>query len=205
MKKLILILTVFFFRTALYAQQPKVISNCTIFFSVSDSSASEQNNMGSKIIYIKGKDIRVDLKSNMFSQTIFNNGNTGNVTILKTIGQSKYISNYTADEWQKENEIYNHLTVSFTGDTKNILNYECKQAMLKLKNGSTYSVYYAPALMPSVTENQFEFKNIPGLILEYESLTTGNEEISYIAKKIDFNPVPALQFEIPKTGYRILH
>jgi GLPGLI family protein len=205
MKKIIFIITAFFFSTAIYAQQSKVISNCTIFFSVTDSSASEQNNMGSKIIYIKGKDIRVDLKSNMFSQTIFSNGNTGNVTILKTIGQSKYISNYTANEWQKENEIYNDPALSFTGNTKNILNYECKQTILKLKNGSTYSVYYTPALMPSVTENQFEFKNIPGLILEYESLTKGNEEVSYVAKKIDFNPVPALEFEIPKTGYRILH
>ena len=77
--------------------------------------------------------------------------------------------------------------------------------MLKLKNGSSYSVYYTPALTPSITENQFEFKNIPGLILEYESLTKGNEKVIYVAKKVDFNPVPALQFEIPKTGYRILH
>ena len=98
MKKLLFISAAFFFYAVLFAQQPKVISDYTIFFSVSSSKGSEQDNMGSKIIYIKGKDIRIDLKSNMFSQTIFSNENTGNVTILKTIGQSKYISNYTADE-----------------------------------------------------------------------------------------------------------
>ncbi|MEP6464839.1 MAG: hypothetical protein ABJB05_00975 [Parafilimonas sp.] len=205
MNKWILTSIIIFFCTVVQAQQPKVISDATISFTVSNSSPSKQNDLGSKIIYLKGKDIRIDLMSNMFSQTIFYNSNTGNATVLKNIGQSKYISNYTNEEWKKANNIYNGAKISFTNNTKKILDYDCKQAMLKLENGSTYTVYYTPLLIPSVVENPFEFKDIPGLILEYESLVSENEKVIYTADKINFDPVPSLQFDIPKTGYHILH
>lgn len=205
MNKWILTSIIIVYCATVQAQQPKIISDATISFSVSNTSTSKQKDLGSKVIYLKGKDIRIDLESNMFSQTIFYNSNTGKATILKKIGQSKYISNYTADEWKKANSIYNGVTISYTNETKNILNYECKQAVLKLKNGSTYTVYYTPLLVPSVMENPFEFKDISGLILEYESSINETEKVIYTADKINFDPVPSLQFEIPKTGYRVLH
>jgi GLPGLI family protein len=205
MKKIRFILIVAFLPAILFAQQPKIVSDATISFSVSSTDASAKNNLGAKTIYIKGKDVRVDLVSNTFRQTIFYNNNSGNATILKEVGQSKYISNYTASEWKKANEMYDGITVSFTSDTKKILDYNCKQAILKLKNGNVYTVFYTPDIVPSITENPFEFKDIPGLILEYEASLSGNEKIIYTANKINFNPVPSLEFEIPKTGYRILH
>ncbi|MBV9963781.1 MAG: hypothetical protein JO072_16180 [Parafilimonas sp.] len=198
------ILAVTFLPVMVLAQQPKIISDATIAFSVS-GTASAQNNFGSKTIYIKGKDIRIDFFSNAFNQTIFYNSNTGNATILKEVGQSKYISNYTAEEWKKANEMYEGITVSFTSATKKILDFNCKQAILKLKNGNIYTVFYTPDVVPSITENPFEFKEVPGLILEYEALLSGNEKIIYTANKIDFTPVPSLEFKIPKTGYRVLH
>ena len=205
MKKLIILLITFFLPVIIYAQSPKIISDCTISLSVSSLTNGDQKNLGIKIIYIRGKDVRADFISNLFTQTTFYNSNTGNATILKTAGQSKYISNYTGEEWKKQNEMYNGISISFTGNTKKILGYECKQALLTLKNGNIYTVYYIPSLMPSVTENPFEFKDVPGLILEYQSSINENEKVIYTAEKIDFNPVPTLQFEIPKTGYRVLH
>lgn len=205
MKRIIFIPVTFFFCVALCAQSPKIISDCTISFAVSSTNNSKQVNLGTKIIYIKGKDIRVDFISNVFIQTTFYNSNAGNATILKEVGHSKYISNYTAEDWKKQNEIYNNASISFTVNTKKILNYDCKQALITLKNGSIYTIYYTSALIPSVTENPFEFKDVPGLILEYESSISESEKVTYTAEKIDFNPVPTLQFAIPKTGYRILH
>jgi hypothetical protein len=58
--------------------------------------------------------------------------------------------------------------------------------------------------MPSVTENIFQFKDVPGLILEYESTIKDNQKITYTATQIDFNPVPLAQFELPKEEYRVL-
>ena len=172
---------------------------------LNDSGNTKQNGVAFSTVYIKGKDIRIDFINNSFSQTILYNGNSGNATILKTVGQSKYIANYTAEEWEKENEIYKGTTVSFTGNTKKILDYECKEAVLTLKNGKSYSVYFTPQLIPSVKGNPFEYKDVPGLILEYQIITDEKEKIFYTADNINFNPVPGAKFEIPKSGYRILH
>jgi hypothetical protein len=186
-----------------YGQQPKIISDCTITFSIT-SSANEKNDIGTKIIYIKGKDIRSDFISSKFIQSIFFNANTGKATILKTVGKSKYISYYDAEQWKALNAEYNGVKISFTGNSKRILDYDCKEAMLTTTNGKSYTVYYVPSLIPSVTENMFQFKDVPGLVLEYQSTINEGQTITYTATKIDFNPVPLAQFELPKEEYRVL-
>lgn len=188
-----------------FAQQPKLVSDATISFSISSTLASDQSQVGFKTIYLKGKETRTDLVSNSFKQTTFYNSITGDVTILKEVGQSKYISNYNADEWGKANSIYDSVVVTFLTGTKSILSYNCKQAVVKLKNGNTYSVFYTPEIIPSVVENPFEFKDIPGLVLEYESSVGETEKITYSAIDINFDPVPSALFDIPQKGYRILN
>jgi len=188
------------------SQPQKIVSDCTIGYSVisSGSQSSNQFSGASKTVYIRGREIRIDLISSQINQTIFYNSNTGQATVLKEIGQSKYISHYSAAEWEKENEMYKVEQLSLTGATKKILNYDCKEAILQLKNGKSYTVYYTPDIVPSVTENPFEFKDVPGLVLKYET-SMQNSKLEYTAIKISFDPVPAYQFEIPKAGYRILH
>lgn len=202
MKNITVILIACFINPVLFAQEQKIISDCTITYLV---NSLQENNIGSKTIYIKGKNIRIDLVSTAFQQTTFYNATDGNATVLKTVGESKYISNYKPAEWKKANEIYEGIKVSFTGKTKQVLNHNCKEAILTFKNGNIYTVYYDPALVLSVMENPFEFKNIPGLVLEYESSLKENKKITYTASKIDFTPVPSYQFDIPKSGHRVLH
>lgn len=204
MKRIAIIIPALFLYMVLLAQNQKIIADCTILYSIS-SSGSETGNMGSKTIYIKGKQMRVDLDSKTFKQTLFYNNNTGNVTVLKEIGASKYIAQYNAEEWKKSNYMYDSIGVELSDSVKSILGYNCKRAVLTLKNGNVYTVYYVPGLIPSVMEMPFGAKNIPGLVLEYASTGVNNEKIIYSAQKIDFKPVITHQFDIPKTGYRILH
>ena len=206
MKKPLLSLLLFFAIYNSFAQPQKVIADCTITYSVKNLTDVTGNNLQNavKIVYISGKQIRVDLSSSTFNQTIFYNDNTGKATVLKSIGESKYISTYTASDWQKENVVYNGIKILFTNNTKKILNYTCKEALLKLKTGNTYTVYYVPELLPSITENSFQFKNIPGLILQYET-DVHNQKIQYTAINISFDPVPSFRFEIPTTGYKVLN
>jgi len=206
MKKLLLIPTAILFFDAAISQTSKIISDGTINYAVSSAGSQNTNEFSgaSKTVYIRGREIRTDLNSNQINQTIFYNSNTGQATVLKEVGQSKYISHYTAEEWEKENEMYKVTGLLLTGATTKILNYECKEATLQLKNGKTYTIYYTPDIIPSITENPFEFKEVPGLVLKYET-SMHDSKLEYTATKINFDPVPAYQFEIPKTGYRILH
>jgi len=206
MKKLLLIPTAFFLYAHALTQPGKIISDCTISYSVTGAGAQNPAEFSgaAKTVYIRGREIRTDLNSNHINQTIFYNSNTGQATVLKEVGQSKYISQYNAAEWEKENEMYKVTGFSLTGVTKRILNFNCNEAVLHLKNGKTYTIYFTPDIIPSVSENPFEFKDVPGFVLKYES-GSQDKRLEYTATNINFDPVPAYQFEIPKTGYRVLH
>ncbi|MFT4153752.1 hypothetical protein [Parafilimonas sp.] len=204
MKRIIIIIPALILCMVSIAQDQKIISDCTIFFSI-NSSDSEHPDIGSKTIFIKGKQMRVDLETRAFNQTLFYNSGTGSATVLKEIGVSKYIAQYNAGEWKRSNHIYDSITVTLNDSEKNILGYHCKQAVLTLKNGDTYKAYYVPGLIPSIMEMPFEANNIPGMVLEYESTNKRRERITYSAQNIDFKPVATHQFDIPQAGYRVLH
>ena len=205
MKKPLLIFFLLLIVCNLFSQQ-KIIADCTITYTINniESNTKQNGEAAIKTIYIRGKQIRIDLTSSTFNQTIFYNDNTGEATVLKSIGESKYISVYTAAEWQKQNLVYGGVKILFTNNTKKILNYNCKEALIQLKNGVSYTVYYIPDLLPSVTENVFQFRNIPGLILQYQT-SIHNQKIEYTASNISFDPVPAFKFVIPASGYKILN
>ena len=95
------------------------------------------------------------------------------------------------------------MTLSLATDTKTILGYECKKALIQLKDGNMFTVYYATNIITSVKEFEYPFKDVPGLVLEYEEQAAGNKKIKYTATKINFNPVQASKFDIPVSGYRI--
>ena len=205
MKNLLITLLSLVFTFKIFCQQQKIISDCTIAYSVNNSDSNTKNDFQNalKTVYIKGKQLRVDISSNSFNQTVFYNDNSGEATVLKSMGDTKYISAYNTLEWKNENAVYEGIAIFFSNNIRKILNYNCKEAVLQLKNGTSYTVYYVPDIIPSISENGFEFNSVPGLVLQYET-AVHNQKIKYTATKIDFNPVPAFRFEIPKSGYKIL-
>jgi len=129
---------------------------------------------------------------------------SGTAVILKEVGSEKYKSVYTAEQWKNENKRFDGFKITTTNEKKTILGYESRKIIVSLKDGNTYSMYYTTSITPSITENPYQFKDIPGFVLEYETSLGGNAKITYTATIINFNPVPASKFEIPSTGYRLL-
>jgi hypothetical protein len=76
---------------------------------------------------------------------------------------------------------------------------------MKLLNGDVFTLYFATAIMPSVKEFEYQFKDIQGLVLEYESIESQTRKVRYTATKINLSPVQASRFDIPTTGYRLLN
>ena len=207
MKKNILLIIFLISANLLFSQKQVIISDAAITYAIKGSDAETNTNLtGSlKQFYIKGKMSRIDINAQGYKQSVITNDKTGITVILKEIGSEKYISTFNAEEWKLENKRFQGLTLDLTNETKNILGYECKKAIAKLKDGSSYSIYYATSVMPSTSENYYQFKDVPGLVLEYETYGNSNQsKISYSATTINFSPVPAMMFEIPKAGYRIL-
>ena len=108
-------------------------------------------------------------------------------------------------KWKAENKKFDGATVTKVEESKTILGYECKKAILKLVDGNTFTLYYANNITPSVKEFEYQFKDIPGFVLEYESQEQNGKKVKYTAIKINLSPVQASRFEIPTSGYRILN
>jgi GLPGLI family protein len=207
MKRILLLLLFIPVFKIIFAQHTMVIGDCAVTYKISGDDVATNKNLAdaTKIFYVKGKIARTDMIGTNYKQSIIYDNTNGTAVILKEIGSEKYMTTFNAQEWKKQNAHFEGQTIKLDDDTKTILGYECKKAIVKLKDGTTYNIYYTSAIIPSASENPYQFKDIPGFVLEYE--TGGNNKtskITYTAVQINFDPVPASKFKIPTSGYRVL-
>ena len=186
--------------------QQRIVAECTINYArvVDDSTSQKQPANSTKIVYIKGNDSRIDIISPTFSQSIFYDKNSGNAVVLREFGNNKVMTKLSKTQWIEKNQKFEGVSVNLIGDTKNILGYECKKATIETKDGNLITVFYATAIVTSVKEFEYQFKDVPGLVLEYETEESG-KKIKYTASKINLSPVPTSKFDVPTNGYRILN
>jgi GLPGLI family protein len=185
--------------------KPKVVTECIVDFSVALGNANAGEQASSLVLYIKGQQSRLDFISPSFKQVKYYDGKSKSAVILQDLGATKVRRDLDSLRWKKLNEKYDSISVSFSDEKKTILGYECKKANITLKNGSTYSLFYAVDIVPSTKEYEFQFRGIPGFVLEYEAAGEGSgQKVTYSATKINLSPVSPAKFEIPKTGYRVL-
>ena len=208
MKKILLLISFVVFASSLFAQQ-RIIAECTISYTLtaSDTASVDTKQLlkaSTKTVYIKGNESRADLMSPSFNQSIIYDKITGEATILREFGSNKFITKLDNDKWKEENKKFEGLTIEPSDVHKKIAGYDCKKALLHLKDGSTYTLFYTPAITPSVKEFEYQFKNLPGLVLEYEAVGANGDKVTYAAIKVNFSPVPTTIFAIPNSGYRVL-
>lgn len=195
--------------TSIHAQQ-RVLAECTVTYtisvedSVTDKDINESLRSSTKTVYIKRNNSRTDLQSPTFTQSLIYDKNTGMAVILRAFGNNKFMTKLDATKWANENKKYEGMAISYTNETKTILGYECKKALLSLKDGSSYTLFYAGNILPSVKEFEYQFRDVPGFVLEYES-REGERRIKYTATKINMDPVSLSRFDIPTSGYRLLN
>src|SRR5574343_685739 len=207
-----LLILVFFGAVSSAFSQTRVVAECTVTYAIKvnnedavDKDALALLKQCVKTVYIKGNHSRSDLISPSFSQSFIYNKASGDAAILREIGANKFLTKMNAVEWAKQNDKFSDLTIQYTYERKVILGYDCKKAIIQLKDGSTFSVFYAANIVPSVKEFEYQFKEIPGFVLEYEARDGYTQKIIYTATKINLNPVPGGRFDIPTTGYRLLN
>jgi GLPGLI family protein len=155
------------------------------------------------VIYLKGNSSRSEMISSLGTQSTIIDGKTGNVTILKDYGDQKYMIKMTTDNWKESNKKYEGVTFTFENDFKTIAGYKCQKAIGKLSDTSTFTVYFTRDLEPINKDFQYLNKNLPGLAMQYEA-SLGKLKVTYTVSSINFNPVPASKFDLPKSGYRVM-
>jgi GLPGLI family protein len=155
------------------------------------------------VIYLKGNASRSEMISSLGTQSTIIDGKTGNVTVLKDYGEQKYMIRMTSANWKESNKKYEGISFSFVEEYKTIAGYNCQKAIGKLTDGTTFNVFFTRDLVPVNKDFQYLNKNLPGLAMQYEA-TMGKMMVTYTVSAINFNPVPAVKFDLPKSGYRVM-
>jgi GLPGLI family protein len=210
MKHYSLVLIVFLAMIALPSMAQKRLSEGTISYDIVINTGSDKPqgadflDGATSAVYIKGPKTRTEMVSPLGTQSTIIDGTKNTIVILKEYGEQKYLINLKPEDWKDANKKYED--VSFTYDnsaSKTILGYKASKAIGKLKDGTTFTVWYTTDLLPENKDFQYANKDLPGLALEYET-NMGNLKVTYTVSKISFSPVPAAKFDIPKSGYRML-
>jgi GLPGLI family protein len=187
--------------------QQRIVAECTVVYKVESHDASDgsMRQKATKTVYIKSNNARIDLVAAAYAQSTIYNKSTGMATVLRSFGEDKYMTSLNAKQWRKLNMPLDSMQIQLTTDSISVLDYSCKKALLQLKNGTTVTVYYTTAIIPSVRDYEYMFKDIPGFVLGYEMVDDLGVKTIFRATQINlYNPVAASKFDIPTKGYRIL-
>lgn len=187
----------------------KKVSDITLVYTASITTGAKVIGLADAFdgttatVYIKGTMSRSEMASALASFTTIHDAKNGSSVILQEVSGQKLLIRMNADDWKDKNKNYEDITFTNTAETKTIAGYNCIKAIAKLKDGSSFSVFYSNEIVPDNLEYNYQFKNLNGLPLEYE-LKQDNLVIRYTADKVSLTPVPASKFDTPKSGYREL-
>ncbi len=192
--------------------QQRVVAECTVVFKIAledgtvDKEVSNSFGKSTKTVFIKGNDSRVELQSPSIQQSVIYDRTASTAVVLREFGTNKFMNRLNKEQWLAANKQYQGLSLNLVNETKTILGYECKKAILTLKDGTVFNLYYATSIIPSVREFEYQFKDIPGFVLEYQIKESGdNTLVNSRAEKISLSPVLASKFDIPTSGYRLMN
>lgn len=187
----------------------KTLSEATLQYSISIETGSTEPKMADMLdgatttIYIKGSQSRSEMISGLGNETTIEDAKAGTGVILKEYSGQKLMIMLGKSDWEKKNRKYEGITFDLTEETLVVAGYTCKKAIAKLKDGSSFIVYYSPDLVMSNKEYEYQFKTLPGLAMQYE-WQSGKTRFKYSLSKISFDAIAPAKFEIPKSGYRVL-
>lgn len=209
MKNILLVLA-FVLTAGLSAFSQKRFSEGTLFYDIIINTGTDKTQTAdfldgaTNAIYVKGNKSRTDMVSPLGTQSTIIDGAKNQIVLLKEYGEQKFMINMTPENWKDANKRFEN--IQFTPDDtakRVILGYQCKKAVGKLQDGSSFTVWYTTDLMTENKDFQYATRDLPGIALEYET-SIDNLKVTYTVSRISFGPVPAAKFDIPKAGYRTM-
>lgn len=187
----------------------KTLSEGSLIYNISVETGSAEPKMADMLdgatttVYLKGNMSRTEMVSGLGSEATIHNATTGSGVILKDYSGQKLMITLSPEDWEKNNKKYEGITFENTGETTVIDGFNCRKAIAKLKDGTTFTVYYTSDITLNNKSYDYQFKALPGLAVQYE-MQSGKMKFKFTLSRINFDPVPAAKFEIPKSGYRVL-
>lgn len=156
----------------------------------------------SMTLKVKGNKSRSEMVMGMGTTISISNAETKTSTVLLDMFGQKMAIQTSMDEIQKELSESPNYTVTVTDETKDILGYTCKKAVVKSDEGTEMYVYYTDELGDGSTYfDDAQFKDIKGLMLEFE-MPDASMSMKFTAVDIEKKNIDDSEFEIPE-GYQV--
>ena len=210
MKKLYAILVLVLMTAAVMpANAQRKLTEATISYDImintgnASPKAVDLLDGATSVIYLKGNSSRSEMISSLGTQSTIIDGKNGGITILKDYGEQKYMISMTQAEWKQSNKKYEDVSFTYFDEYKVIAGYKCQKAVGKLKDSTTFTVYFTRDLVPVNRDFQYLNRNLPGLAMQYEA-SLGSMMVTYTVSTINFNIVPQAKLDLPKSGYRVM-
>ena len=179
--------------------QTKIVGECAITYDIHQiSKTGDTILLGQKQIFIKGNSCKTILKTPQLTQTLIFNTQQDTAIILKEIGLNKMLQYIL---YTSINPV-NLVSAKKNSFISTILNYPCASITLTWADGNTMEVVYTTDILPTVTVYEQAFKEIPGLVLNYQLKTKEGNRILYSATKVDLSPITLNVFEVNKNNYQ---
>jgi GLPGLI family protein len=205
--KIILFIAVLFVGSSLAAQ--KTFTEGTLVYTMSVETGSGEPKMADMLdgatttIFLKGTQSRLELVSGLGSEATIYNAISGTGVILKDYSGQKLMITLSPQDWEANNKKYDGIIFENTNENSVISGFNCRKAIAKLKNGSSFTVFYTADVNPANKSYDAQFTTLPGLPVQYE-MQSGKMKFKFTLAKITYDPIPSSKFEIPKSGYRVL-
>ncbi len=154
-------------------------------------------------VFLKPTASRTEMKSTLGSETTMFDNRVGKGVILKEYSGQKLMISMDAGNWSDKNRTYENLNFTVSEEILKIREYNCKKAVATLPDGKVFTVYFDPSIAIVNKKYNNAFAQLPGLPVQYE-LESGNLTFRYTLNRLNYDAVPAIKFEIPKSGYRVM-
>ena len=135
----------------------------------------------------------------LFKTSFIVDKNEGEFIQLIKLVDKKYILTLTEEKVEESLLNLPPLTTEYTGETKQILNYACKKAIITINDGSNdvFTLFYTDQINIKTPNWCSQFKGIKGVLLEYQ-YEKYNVCMRFTAEKIAFKKINDTEFEIDK-------
>lgn len=193
----------------LYSFGQKTLTEGSLVYNMSVETGPGEPKMADMLdgaattIYLKGTKSRSELVSSLGREATIYDASKGTGVILKDYSGQKLMITLSATNWEENNKKYDGIIFENTGETATIAGFTCKKAVAKLKNGSSFIVFYTDQVAPANKSYDAQFKTLPGLPVQYE-MQSGKMKLKFTLSKINYTSVSSSLFEVPTSGYRVL-
>jgi hypothetical protein len=211
MKKLLYLFLFTFFASAQIVFARQQFSDAEVTYAVTveppegSGEMANPNLAGGTLVYnFKNYLFRSEMHLGQAVYTNIHDSRTNSAVVLINAGANKYLIKMNESQLKEEGKRFEGITFRDGGETMKIAGYDCRMAVGELADGSTFTVYYAPGLLPENKDYSERFKGLKGVPLKFIMTTRNHMKMTMTATRVTIAPQARALFVTPTSGYRLL-